>query len=359
MSNETTTTGPLSRLVFLYSRIPPYLTAQLRALIETGRVGAVDVVHWDRGENRGNHYALESIKGVSYHPRSNFDLNGLHALLQRTRPDLIYVSGWMDRDYLKALRRYRRAVTVPVVAGIDDQWHGGFRQHVGSLVAKLLLPKVIDVMWVAGAPQRVYAQRFGYTDSRVIPYLLSADIDRFGTAHVGLRRRFLFLGRFDSVKGLDILISAYEQLPRALRAQWPLELIGDGPLRPQLETRAAFSGIRLHPYVQPQGLPALLADGGVAVFPSRHEQWGVAIHELAAAGFPLILSDACGAGTEFLIHGHNGLRCQTGDVEKLTSAMRYIAELDGETRLHWAERSRQLAGRITPALSAASFLSLV
>jgi glycosyltransferase involved in cell wall biosynthesis len=41
---------------------------------------------------------------------------------------------------------------------------------------------------------------------------------------------------------------------------------------------------------------------------SRKEPWGVVIHEMAAAGLPLILSDTTGAGTEYLIDGYNGFQ---------------------------------------------------
>jgi len=359
MSAEALLQSPAASLVFLYSRMPPYLPVQLRALMATERVNSIDVVHWDGGDSRGNRYVPESIEGVTYHSRSAFDNNGLLALLRHARPAITYVSGWMDRGYLSALRRFKMEALTRVVAGVDDQWHGSFRQLTGSVIVRVLLRGLIDVMWVAGAPQRVYAQHFGYTGERVIPNLLSADVDRFANLQPGLRKRFLFLGRFDSVKGLNVLVDAYTRLPSATQKGWSLELVGDGPLRGKLAEGVASTGITLRPYLQPAELPVLLAHGGVGCFPSQHEQWGVAIHELAAAGFPLLLSDACGAGTEFLIHGHNGFRFPVGDVPRLATAMQAMAEMSETMRSLWGARSRELARRITPELSAASLLSLM
>lgn len=346
-------------LVFFHARLQPYLIALFRALLATERVSMIDVVFWDGGDAGGNRYVPESIDGVIYHPRSDLNSVGLLGLLRRVRPALICVSGWMDRGYLSALRDFRREALTKVVAGIDDQWHGNSRQVLGSLIARVVLRRAIDVMWVAGAPQRVYAQHFGYTGARVIPNLLSADVGSFANAEPGLRKRFLFLGRFDQVKGVDVLVDAYRRLPSETQKAWSLELVGDGPLRGKLAEGVASAGITLRPYLQPKEVPTLLADGGVGCFPSRHEQWGVAIHELAAAGFPLLLSDACGAGTEFLIHGHNGFSLPVGDASRLAAAMQAIAEMNVTVRSLWGARSRELARRITPELSAASLLSLM
>lgn len=348
----------LLNLVFLYSRIPPYLPVQLRALLDTGRIATIDVVHWDAGDSRGNLYVPEQIKGVTYHPRSVLNLGGLLNLLNSKNPQIVYVSGWMDRGYISALRAFRKNYPIKVVAGVDDQWHGSLRQWVGAMVARALLRNVIDVMWVAGGPQRIYAERFGYQSKRIIPHLLSADTKHFSSIKLGAKKRFLFLGRFDSVKGLDVLVSAYNALPKKTKDTWTLELIGDGPLREGLEKNFSGENIVFQPYIQPSSLPALLHGGGIACFPSHHEQWGVAIHELAASGFPLLLSNTCGAATEFLIHGYNGYQFPVGDILLLTRRMQEIADLDEDVRLTWGERSRSMAARITPELSAASLLSL-
>jgi len=265
----------------------------------------------------------------------------------------------MDRLYLDVLRRYRKVTRTIVVAGIDDQWHGGFRQRLGVFYCQLFYRHLIDVMWVAGGPQRIFAERFGYRGKRVIPYLLSADVDRMIEQPIQAGKRFLFVGRFDPVKGLNTLVDAYRLLPDSVRSSWTLELVGDGPLRESLSGEATLPGIRIHPYLQPDDLLSFLADGGVACFPSLHEQWGVAIHELAALGCPLVLSDVCGAATEFLIDGYNGYRCCPGDPKSLSECMHRVAALSDAHRQLFSQRSRQLASRITPKLSAASILSLL
>ena len=47
--------------------------------------------------------------------------------------------------------------------------------------------------------------------------------------------------------------------------------------------------------MQPEDLLAFMSTGKAFVLPSTFEPWGVAVHEFAAAGYPLILSDAVGA----------------------------------------------------------------
>lgn len=347
------------RLVFFYSRIPPYLITVINSLMKSGKIRSIDVVHWDHGNDNGNKYKPTPIDGLNYTGRSSIDDNGLYDLLESKHPHAVYVSGWMDKGYLNAIKRYRSRNSTIVISGIDDQWQGNIRQILGSIYYQIAYRGLIDVMWVSGGPQRVYASHFGYKGMRVIPYLLSADVDSLSNVEFNDKKRFLFLGRFDPVKGLDLLIDAYKNLPSSIKEVWSLELIGDGVLRDNLLSASEHENIKIHPYVQPKDLGGILSGGGVACFPSRHEQWGVAIHELAAAGYPLILSDACGAGSEFLINGYNGFSCRTGSAVSLSSKMLRIAEMSPTERCQFSTNSRILSKHITPDLSASALLSLI
>jgi glycosyltransferase involved in cell wall biosynthesis len=103
----------------------------------------------------------------------------------------------------------------------------------------------------------------------------------------------------------------------------------------------------------------LTADSCCFVLPSRHEPWGVVIHEFAAAGLPLITSEACGASTHFLINNHNGYVCPTDDVPALSRAIGQIIAKSDEELLAFAQRSRALSRKISPQTTAANLLSVL
>ena len=170
-------------------------------------------------------------------------------------------------------------------------------------------------MWVSGKPQYHYAQRMGYEQENIISNLYSADTRIFKKA-VNISRRFVFIGRFDPVKGLSVLLDAYYRLQEEIKAEWPLVLIGGGELSEEIEKRKSKYVI-VKPFMQPAELIDELTQGGVACITSHSENWGVAIHELAIWSFPLILSSACGAATESLITDYNGYLFKKGNAQSL------------------------------------------
>ena len=91
--------------------------------------------------------------------------------------------------------------------------------------------------------------------------------------------------------------------------------------------------------------------------PSHHEQWGLAIQEMALLGYPLVLSSACGAGTEFLISGYNGYMFRTRDVDSLTRALSRFSLLNESELAEFGRNSRRLGGRISTEQAAYSLLS--
>lgn len=109
---------------------------------------------------------------------------------------------------------------------------------------------------------------------------------------LGVEGRFamLHVGRFTEEKNHTFLLDAFcEVLKREPGAV--LLLVGDGPLRPEMEQKAAslpagavrFLGIR-------NDVPQLLQAGDVFVFPSHFEGLPVTMIEAQAAGLPCIMS---------------------------------------------------------------------
>ena len=346
------------RIVFLYSTVVGHVVGVLKALLECDRKTEIDVVFWDRRHINSSRYVIEKTGPVKFHPRSSLTDSGLVELLHSVNPDIVYVSGWMDKGYLRAIRRYRAAGgDAQIVCGIDDQWKGTLRQYLGQIYFHLFYARIFDFMWVSGKPQYHYAQRFGYGHERIISNLLSADTTIFNKKSV-FTRRFVFIGRFAPEKGLNLLLDAYNSLPEGMKVEWPLVLIGDGGLKEEIINKKS-KYIVIKPFMQPKALMEELMQGGVACITSKHEPWGVAIHEMAILGYPLILSSACGAATEFLISGHNGFLFKKNDMQSLRDAMIEITSLPIEDLELFSLRSHHLGQRITPEHAAYSLLSVL
>ncbi len=350
--------GEPIKIVFLYAEVVGYVVGMLKALMRCDRRLEIDVVYFDKKHVNSNQFVINGIESIKFHARSSLTNAQIVELLQEIKPDIIVVSGWWDKGYLHAIRRYRsEGGLVQVVCGIDDQWKGTIRQYIGIIYFQLFYSKLFDFMWVTGKPQYHFAQRFGYGNERIITNLYSADNEVF---HIkaSFSKRFVFVGRFDPIKALDQLIDAYLSLPEDVQSKWPLVLIGDGQLRQYIENKKN-NNIVLKPFLQPGDLMKELMQGGVSCLASHSEQWGVAIHEMAILGYPFVLSSACGAATEFLISGYNGFMFRRSHTSSLRDALLKITMLSDEELKLFSQRSHAMGQRITSEHTAYSLLSVI
>jgi glycosyltransferase involved in cell wall biosynthesis len=343
-------------IVYLWAEVTGYVHGVLRVLAR--RVQSIDVVHWDkRGVNSTQYFSIGD-DNVQFHPRSGLGEALILEILKKRKPAIIVISGWMDKGYIRVCRKFKKShPTVKIVAGIDDQWVGSLRQHVGILYFALFYRSLFDFMWVSGSPQYAYAQRFGYTIHNIIGSLYSADTGVFNEK-ASIARRFVYVGRFVKIKAADLLVSAYCKLPLELQQKWPLLFIGDGELK-EFIISSGNPNIKVISFLQPAELRLELLKGGVACMPSHKDQWGVAVHEFALLGMPLLLSTGVGAATQFLIPGFNGFIFKKSNVDSLVTQMKRFAEMADGQIAEFGNNSIILGRAISNEVSASSLLSVL
>ena len=291
------------RILFLYSEYVNYQDGLIRCL-SVDHCAVVKVVSWDK--NLLKPINIPDISGVDFYKRSDLNHVGLIDLIENFAPNIVYISGWMDNGYLRAVNSASNRKNFITVCGFDDNWFGTIRQLVGSLYFKIFLRRYFDIAWVAGARQYHYARNMGYGDSRIIFNLLSCNTDIFNDNFIRQRkkesrlRRFFYVGNFRVVKGVDLLVDAYKIYRDELAGQCQLVCIGQGELRSLLQKE---TGIQVLPYLSSSELILASESYDVFVFPSIRDQWGVALHEFGLLGFPLLSSKGAGAVDAFLIDG--------------------------------------------------------
>jgi len=341
-----------------------YSAAILESLAELSGLH-VHAIYRDTDSIRG--YVPKDTTRVRFLPRSHFDAFKLSQLFQQLSPKMLYVSGWTDDDYLQVCKVAKQQ-PIPVVTGMDNQWRGTLRQRAACYIARWRIHPYFSHIQVAGIRQYEYARRLGFREEQILLEEYSADLALFASPlstpskdhtdrQPDRRPVFVFAGRFDPVKGLDVLMQAWQTFVADDRfSDWRLRLIGKG----QIDDRwNSIDRVEIVEYLPPEQLAANLQTCSVFVLPSRREPWGVVVHENAARGLPLILSDACGAATQFLIHRYNGYRFRSGDSSDLAAAMKWIALQSDGRREELGRRSQLLAQRITPETAAANLLSVL
>lgn len=153
--------------------------------------------------------------------------------------------------------------------------------------------------------------------------------DRFALAPQ--RRRIVFSARMMPAKRPDLAIAAFTAIADR-RPEWDLVMLGDGPLRPELEASVPR---RMRDRVLWPGflngaaeIAALYEACDVLLLPSDHEPWGVVVVEAAAAGLAIVASDVVGAAPELVRPGVNGELFTAGDLPALTAALAAVTAAD-------------------------------
>lgn len=136
-----------------------------------------------------------------------------------------------------------------------------------------------------------------------------------------LTKRFLYLGRLDKAKGVDLLCEAF--LQAGVQSQdCQLTITGWGHL--EISLREKYKNQNRIKFTGPifgDKKSELLWNSDVLIAPSvSPEPFGIVIAESYAHGLPVITSRA-GAFPELVQDGKTGLLVETGSVDELSSAM--------------------------------------
>ena len=138
--------------------------------------------------------------------------------------------------------------------------------------------------------------------------------------------RFGFLGRWDPVKGLHILVEAFKRLPSNLAVELNIWAVGEtGVARKYRENvRLSAAGdrrIRFLPSVPHNDVACLLAGIDALAVPSQCLETGpIVVLEAFAAGTPVIGSDLGGI-RELVSHGRDGFLVPHTDVSAWTTIL--------------------------------------
>lgn len=143
----------------------------------------------------------------------------------------------------------------------------------------------------------------------------------------------LFLGSLKRIKGPDILLDAFLSLEPEYIVRHHLKMlfVGDGAMRPELETKASQSKVSGHirflGNLPHERVCEAYAMGGIFCLPSLMEAHPLSLIEAMYHGLPVIGSDI--STIKNIIHDcENGLLFASGDAENLSVKMKNLVEND-------------------------------
>lgn len=339
------------RILVLYSRLVPSWIPVFEKLVELGY--ALDVVHWDDA-NRNN-FNPPKIEGVNYFKRSIFTYNELRLLFKKNIPQLIFISGWMDIEYLKIAFIARRK-NIPVAFGCDNWWQGTARQWTASFIPKSIRRLLFSHAWIPGPRQYEFCKRLGYSDNEIIHNLLSCDADSFRPISTERKKRFIYVGRLSEEKGISTLVEAFQIYQNELNGSWEMLCVGAGGYARE---RMNHSGLKLVAFSDSAAVASLMAESSVFVMPSVRDFSPVAVHEAVCMGLPIILSEGVGNNDCYAVQNYNAMIFPVRDSSALARCFKRFELMSAEDIEKMGKNSLVLSLRNNPEITALSLVSII
>lgn len=252
----------------------------------------------------------------------------VHNTLLRIQPDVVYSQGlsvwsqievWSDRlimnphglEPYQALGLKNRLVAIPFKVVFNRLFRKA--RKVVSLGGKLthILSQQLDADQITVLPNGVDPTNFPCR-----PTFVYSEVPRL-----------LFLGRFASNKGIDLLLRTCAELASEGR-RFHLDLIGKGPLFEPLRAEYELRPwVTFHGFLPDETIAKQYRSCDAFVLPTLFEGMPTVVLEAMSSGAPIVVSDV-GACAE-LVDAENGWLIPPDDPAALRSTLREVF-LDGD-----------------------------
>jgi glycosyltransferase involved in cell wall biosynthesis len=293
---------------------------------------------------------------ISYLERSKFDPMTLPALLKlidNKQPDILHLHGYGATTFGRIAAAMRQIPTILHEHAnlTDTPWFQ-------KIADRLLEPYTDIAMAVSKSTADFVIHSRQIPASKVKVVYLGVPLDEFSRPRsadeIAAARHELGVGpdefaigtvtRLHESKGNAFLVDAAAHVV-AVRPDARFVLVGEGPLRPDLEAQAArlglgdrfiFAGFR-------RDAGRTLSAFDLTVFPSLWEGTPLTAFEALAAGKPIVATDADGL-LDILTDGHDAAIVPKGDAEALAAKILWTIDHPGD-RARLAAAARESGRR--------------
>jgi glycosyltransferase involved in cell wall biosynthesis len=301
----------MKKILVLYTALADYMLNSFNYYTDNYNA-EFHIIHWPIRDEAP--FVFSRNKSIKLYDKSKLVKSELENITKKIRPDAIICSGWVDKDYIKIVKDHKKII--PTILTMDNHWEGNLKQQLLRLASPIYLKNIFSHIWVPGKPQKRYAKKLSFRENQILTGYYVANEKVFASINYEPENTFVYLGRYINHKGINDLWTAFIELKKEYPNNWNLKCMGTGDL---WDKRVIHEDIEHLGFVQPSKISKSIK-GGVFILPSHFEPWGVVVHEFAMAGFPMIISDKVGAGTEFL--NKNGYLFSSGNVKDLKKQMK-------------------------------------
>lgn len=318
--------------------------------------------------------ALEEVNGIKIFRVSAYDIPKIRypipvlpklikTILEVVNEFGIDVLEFNSHDYLTTLPIFfiRAKVRIPITMSVDGltgmtYFYGNRLVDFVGLLHTFSLGKEVlkraDGIRLSHEDLVKHLERIGIRPDRLHVVHNAVDLDVFNPRittetqrrELGIEKDdivVLYVGRLDSVKGINYLIDVARILVTK-HHKVKFVLVGEGTMRKTYQAsvrdvgnRIIFTGLR-------KDIPDLMNAADVFVLPSLSEGCPNTVLEAAAAAVPAVSSNV-GAAPEIIVDGETGFLVQPRNVEELKGALQTLIE-NPERAKEMGRKARQFVG---------------
>ncbi len=335
-------------------------------------------IQWDTPILTG--YRYKFLRNFSPRPSSEFwgQINpGIIKEVWTGRYDALAVFGWNAFTNWLAFAAAILSGTPLILRAETPENQEKLKNPLKRKIKKIILWPLFKLirafLYIGEENKRFYKEEFGVPDGKLFfcPYAdenerYIAEAEKYLPRRAELRKEFglpedkaviLFAGKFvDKKRPLDLL-RAYAGLGHDSAA---LVLVGDGPLRPEMEKYIEaqnIKGVHLPGFQNLTELPRWYAASDILVLPSESgETWGLVVNIAMCFKMPVIVSDLVGCGSDLVHPGVNGYVFKAGDTAELARELRKLIADPGKC-LEFGRKSFEIVQAYTFAADARGILA--
>jgi glycosyltransferase involved in cell wall biosynthesis len=280
------------------------------------------------------------IKVISLNKKRGFDFSvlwKLRSLVRDEKIDIINSHMWSANLYSRLLK-FMIDIPVVTVEHNVDLWKKNYHFAIDRLLAGrsdayIFVSKAVKNFYQQNVPQTMRDYCVIYNGIDLKPFLSPENIRKELLTHFSAGEDGFLLvnvGRLVPAKNQAELIRVTRLLVDKGHNIYTL-IVGDGPLRAELEKLIAETGMQQRVWLtgSRNDVPMILKGCDLFVMTSSWEGLPLVILETMSAGTPPVFYDVGGTG-EIVRNGLDGIKIMHGDIESMVTALERLIAFPGD-----------------------------